>query len=198
MVEPREGDDHSLVSTSDDLRAALPNRVTEHLRVVVMGVSGSGKSSVAEALSQHLDAPCLDADDYHSATNVAKMAAGQPLTDDDRWPWLTTLRAELSRRTRVVIACSALRRSYRDILRGAGDVHFVFLELDEDQAKARTQSRDGHFMKADMVASQFATLEHPTADEADVSTIDASDDFAAVTQSAIDAVAAGLSERGPR
>ncbi len=114
----------------------------------------------------------VDADSLHPPANVAKMAAGHPLTDDDRWPWLARVRQELRGANDIVIACSALTRRYRDLLRHAGDVRFVFLALDAATARDRALQRTGHFMGADMVASQFSTLEPPEADETDIVAID--------------------------
>jgi carbohydrate kinase (thermoresistant glucokinase family) len=141
--------------------------------VVVMGVAGSGKSAVGTALAARLGIPFCDADDLHPAANVAKLAGGQALTDADRWPWLARVRAEL-RRGPVVVACSALRRSYRDMLRAAPSVRFVFLDVDPATARHRAAARAGHFMSPEMVAGQFDTLEHPVpVDEPDVLVVDA-------------------------
>ena len=143
------------------------------LRLVVMGVSGAGKSTIASALARRLDASLLDADSLHPPGNVSKMAAGVPLTDDDRLPWLERVRRELSSHERLVVACSTLKRSYRNVIRAADDVRFAFLDLDPSTARRRSEQRHGHFMPADLVASQFETLERPGPDEADVITIDA-------------------------
>ena len=145
----------------------------EPLRLIVMGVAGSGKTTIGLRLAEVLDVEYVEADDAHPATNVEKMAAGIPLTDEDRRPWLETLATRLAARTRVVISCSALKRSYRDQLRRAGAVTFVHLELTPAVALHRTRARPGHFMGPEMVASQFATLEPPTDDETDVVTVDA-------------------------
>ena len=145
------------------------------LRVVVMGVSGAGKSTVGVALAQRLGATFVDADSLHADSSVAKMAAGVPLTDDDRLPWLERVRHELGSHDRLVVACSTLRRSYRDVLRNADDVHFVFLDIDPSAARQRSEQRHGHFMPADLVASQFETLERPATDELDVIAVDAHD-----------------------
>ena len=130
--------------------------------VVVMGVSGSGKSTVGEALASVLHWPFLDADDFHPQANVAKMARGEPLTDDDRWPWLDRLAAELAARGgNAVLACSALRAAYRERLSRAGDVRFVHLHGDRDTIAARLASRQHRYMPATLLDSQFATLETP-------------------------------------
>lgn len=147
--------------------------MSDRLRTVVMGVSGSGKSTIGELVAERLRADYVDADAAHPRTNIDKMSAGIPLTDEDRWPWLDRLRHELTSSERIVVTCSALKRSYRDRLRQAGDVSFVYLEVDESTVRARVGEREGHFMKGDMVASQFATLERPDPDEPDVMIVDA-------------------------
>ena len=149
------------------------NATERPLRVVVMGVAASGKTTLAVALSRRLQAEYLEADDLHSAANVEKMASGVPLTDDDRWPWLASIRDALSKTDRVVVACSALKRSYRDLLREAGSVRFVYLHTARQLAGARIAGRTGHFMTARMIESQFAALEPPQPDEADVIRVDA-------------------------
>lgn len=142
-------------------------------RLVVMGVAASGKSTVGEALASALGVALLDADDAHPQTNIDKMAAGTPLTDEDRWPWLARLTRELADASEgLVITCSALKRGYRDQLRWAGDVRFVFLDPSRDEIERRINEREDHFMGAAMVESQFAALERPTADEHDLMHID--------------------------
>lgn len=143
------------------------------MRLVVMGVAGAGKSTVAERLAERFGVRYVDADTAHPPANVAKMAAGEALTDEDRWPWLARLVAELRADGPVIVTCSALKRRYRDVLRQATGTRFVFLDLDEPTAFARVAARPGHFMGAGMVAGQFAALERPTADETDVAVIDA-------------------------
>lgn len=140
----------------------------EPVRIVVMGVAGSGKSTVGELLAGYLDAEFVDGDDLHGPANVAKMAAGKPLTDDDRRPWLERLRDRLASGRRVVVASSALKRSYRDVLRGAGGVRFVHLDVARPVLEQRLADRTGHFMSPAMLASQLATLEPPADDERDV------------------------------
>jgi gluconokinase len=130
--------------------------------VVVMGVSGSGKSTVGAALARALDWPFVDADDLHPPANVAKMAAGTPLTDEDRWPWLDRVVAELRRvGGDVVLACSALKASYRERLARAGDVRFVHLRGERDTIARRLAKRRHRYMPATLLDSQFATLEAP-------------------------------------
>lgn len=136
--------------------------------IVVMGVAGSGKTTVAALLAGRLGASFAEGDDFHSPANVAKMAAGHALDDDDRWPWLRGIRdwfaAELGEGRSAVVPCSALRRSYRDLLESAGDVRFVHLTGSYDLLRERIQGRAGHFMKPEMLDSQLATLE-PLADD---------------------------------
>lgn len=146
-------------------------------RVVVMGVSGSGKSTVGAALARALGVEFVDGDSLHPRSNVDKMAAGEPLDDDDRWPWLADVRAVLRREQGVVVACSALARRYRDFLRQADGTTFVFLDVPEREAVRRLEHRLDHFMGAAMVASQFLVLERPGDDETDVVAIDAVGDL---------------------
>ena len=133
--------------------------------VVLMGVSGSGKSTIGAALAAALGWRLIDADDLHPPQNVARMAAGIPLTDDDRWPWLDrivdALRRATAEGTNVVLACSALKQRYRDRLAQAGDVHFVHLRGDPQTISARLATRHHRYMPAALLESQFATLEAP-------------------------------------
>ena len=137
---------------------------------VVMGVSGCGKTTVGEALAAHMACPFYDADDFHSPQNVAKMASGVPLNDDDRAPWLASLanliREHLDRGETAVLASSALKKRYRDQLRVNDQVQFVFLDGDFDLIWERMQDRQDHYMKAEMLRSQFEALEAPGEDEA--------------------------------
>jgi gluconokinase len=134
--------------------------------VVLMGVSGCGKTAVGQALAADLGWPFFDGDDYHPAANVAKMAAGTPLTDADRWPWLDRLAAEMAavnaRGGDAVFACSALRQTYRDRFRSAGEVRFVHLAGDYATIAARLAARSHRYMPPSLLKSQFATLEPPT------------------------------------
>lgn len=136
--------------------------------IIVMGVSGCGKSTVGAALAERLRVPFRDADDLHPAANVDKMSRGVPLTDEDRAPWLHLVGDELFRHrvTGVVIACSALRVAYRDILREhAPGTHFVHLETTRQVIAQRMVVRSEHFMPLALLDSQIATLEPLTADE---------------------------------
>lgn len=139
--------------------------------VVVMGVSGCGKTTVGAALADRLGGVFYDGDDYHSPENVQKMADGVPLTDEDRWPWLERLRVlihdEVERGSLPIVACSALKRAYRDRLRRGNDgLQFVFLGGTYELIMARMQARQGHYMQADMLRSQFDALEVPSPQEA--------------------------------
>ena len=135
-------------------------------QVVVMGVCASGKTTFGQALAERLGGIFIDGDDLHPEQNVRKMAAGTPLNDADRQPWLESIRDLLgefaAREQTVIIACSALKKAYRDLLReGAPEMQFVFLDLSKSLILKRIRLRTEHFMKADMVDSQFATLERP-------------------------------------
>ena len=158
------------------------------LRLIVMGVAGSGKTTIGLRLADVLDVEYVEADDAHPPANIEKMAAGVPLTDADRRPWLETLAQQLSARTEVVVSCSALKRSSRDLLRRAGDVTFVYLELTPAVAVHRTGDRAGHFMGPDMVTSQFDALEPPAGDETDVVTVDATATPAEIVAAIVDLV----------
>jgi carbohydrate kinase (thermoresistant glucokinase family) len=162
--------------------------------IIVMGVSGSGKSTIGALLAEALGWPFADADGFHPAANVAKMAAGQPLTDEDRWPWLDAIVAHIgASRTAgqpVVVACSALRRAYRERLRaGHGDLIFLHLSGAPEVIAERQAARQGHFMPPSLMASQFATLEDP-AEEADAVTVSVSASPYEVVATAIDQLAA--------
>src|SRR3972149_8446132 len=137
--------------------------------IVIMGVSGSGKSSVGARLSVRLAMPFHDADEFHPRANVAKMSSGTPLTDDDRWPWLDAIGKALhDTKGGIIVACSALRRVYRDRLRTAAGrpVIFVHLAGSRQTIGERLDARRGHFMPPRLLDSQFATLEPPADDEA--------------------------------
>jgi gluconokinase len=144
--------------------------------LVVMGVAGSGKSTVARLLADRLGLPMAEADEFHPAANIAKMSAGVPLTDADREPWLRALRDWISEHDAAgrgsVVTCSALKRSYRDLLREASArVRFVHLSGTREVIAARMASRSGHFMPPSLLDSQFAALE-PLGDDEDGLTVD--------------------------
>ena len=134
--------------------------------IVVMGVSAAGKTSVARELSSHFGASWADADHLHPASNVAKMAAGHPLNDEDRWPWLDIVGERLAADSDIVVACSALRRVYRDRLRAARpDTLFLLLHAERSVLASRAASRKDHFMPPSLLDSQLATLETLERDE---------------------------------
>lgn len=129
--------------------------------VLAMGVSGSGKSTIGAALAGRLGWEFLDADDFHPPANIGKMAAGKPLEDADRWPWLERLNQELRRRENAVLACSALKASYRRMLCRDVDCRIVHLRGDFDLLRSRLEARQHRYMPASLLESQFATLEPP-------------------------------------
>lgn len=138
--------------------------------IIVMGVSGSGKSTIAEALARTIGFACEDGDSYHPPSNVAKMHAGTALTDDDRWPWLQAIADDIDRKAnaghRLVISCSALKRAYRDVLvHNRSDVRLVYLKGARQLIAERLALRKDHFMPPSLLESQFATIEEPTPDE---------------------------------
>ena len=149
----------------------------KRIALVVMGVSGSGKSTVAAGIAHALGLHFIDGDGLHPAENVARMRAGTPLSDADRWPWLGRIAARLADDVQwpagLVVACSALRRAYRDRIRaGAPGVRFVFLDGPAGIIRARMAGRSGHYMPESLLASQLATLEPPSDDEPDVQRLD--------------------------
>ena len=132
--------------------------------IVVMGISGAGKSTAGQAIARRLEMPFIDADDFHPRENVLKMSRGQALTDEDRWPWLASIVQYVleSHRENWVLACSALKQSYRDYLAQRLEVETVYLELTKEEAEHRLQNRANHFMPSTLVQSQLDTLEVPT------------------------------------
>jgi gluconokinase len=163
---------------------------------LVTGPAGCGKTTVASHLSQALNMPYIEGDSFHPPANIEKMANGTPLTDADRWDWLTALREESMRRINggsegVVLTCSALKRKYRDVIRVAAYydtnllIHFIYLDADEAVILDRVTKRQGHYMGANMVHSQFETLERPSANERDVVSIDVSVSMDAVKVDAL-------------
>ncbi|MFC7492821.1 MULTISPECIES: gluconokinase [unclassified Nocardioides] len=155
--------------------------------LVVMGVSGSGKSTVGAALAQRLRVPFEDADDLHPSANIAKMRRGEALDDDDRYPWLELVGEWLAvHEDGAVMGCSALKRKYRDQIRGlAPNVRFLLLHGTPEVIAARQASRPGHFMPASLLASQFATLE-PLAPDEDGVVIDVDQSVDAIVQGYVD------------
>ncbi|WP_284320715.1 gluconokinase [Dyella acidisoli] len=157
--------------------------------IVIMGVSGCGKSTVAEAICQRTGAHLIEGDAFHPPENIRKMSNGIPLTDADRQGWLERLAQEsihqLRLSERVVLTCSALKRRYRETLRGTvPDLGFVFLALTPEQAADRVAHRSGHFMPASLIESQFRDLEPPS-DEPSVLTMDATQLVDAITDEVI-------------
>jgi gluconokinase len=135
---------------------------------VVMGVASCGKTSVGEALATLLDVPFIEGDRLHPPANIAKMSAGTPLTDDDRWPWLEAIGRSMRGETGVIASCSALKRSYRDAIALAAQrpMSFIFLAGSRELLERRIRDRKGHFMPPSLLDSQLATLEPPGGDEA--------------------------------
>lgn len=147
--------------------------------VVVMGVSGVGKSTVAKGISTHMGWEFAEGDAFHPQANIDKMHAGHPLNDDDRWPWLRSLRDwmadEIAADRSAVVTCSALKHSYRDVLREAGpQVRFLHLAASEDLIGDRLNHREGHFMPSSLLHSQFETLEPLGQDELDAGSVEVS------------------------
>jgi gluconokinase len=164
--------------------------------IVVMGVSGSGKTTVGEALAAYLGVPLLEGDQFHPQANIDKMSSGTPLTDDDRWPWLDAIaKAMRDAPDGVIVTCSSLRRVYRERLRaGAGrPVVFVFLSGSRETLAARLAARKGHFMPASLLDSQLATLEPPGPNEPGIVEVSLEPPVEVVVKAAIDGVAAAMS-----
>jgi carbohydrate kinase (thermoresistant glucokinase family) len=148
----------------------MPTASQRPLVIVLMGVSGSGKSTTGAALSRKLGWPFRDADTFHPPANVAKMSRGTPLTDEDRWPWLAAIAQWIDERCqageRGIVSCSALKRAYRSRIIGPRrGVRLVYLQGDIEVIGQRLRARKGHFMPASLLESQFAVLEEPRADE---------------------------------
>ncbi|GAP86195.2 putative thermoresistant gluconokinase [Rosellinia necatrix] len=172
---------------------------------LVTGPAGCGKTTVAKHLSEVLQLPYIEGDEYHPQVNIDKMANGIPLTDADRWDWLTALREASLRRLQtgvqgVVLTCSALKRKYRDVIRVAPYfshgvlLHFIYLHAPEAVLLERVGSREGHYMGANMVRSQFEILEPPTADETDVISVDVSGPISEVLEVALERATNQISE----
>ncbi|KAI5466391.1 P-loop containing nucleoside triphosphate hydrolase protein [Mariannaea sp. PMI_226] len=193
--------------TNAHLRSSASGQQSEdhHHIWLITGPAGCGKSTVAEYLANTLNMPYIEGDSFHPDANVEKMRNGIPLTDADRWDWLTALREESIHRINggangVVLTCSALKRKYRDVIRVAGYfdhrllIHFVFLDASEEVLLARVSQRQGHYMGANMVHSQFEVLERPTRDEKDVIPIDVSRTLDEVKRDALASVLETMTE----
>ncbi|CAD6186978.1 unnamed protein product [Caenorhabditis auriculariae] len=136
--------------------------------IYVMGVSGAGKSTVAEHLAEKISWTFIDGDNFHSRANIEKMKNGIPLQDEDRWPWLENIRVHALENSKLVIACSSLKKKYRELLAKDLQAVFVFLDVTRTELEMRMTKRTGHFMPCSMLDSQLATLEYPRADEKNV------------------------------
>lgn len=153
--------------------------------IILMGVSGSGKSTIGAAVAREIKAKFIDGDDLHPRANIQKMASGQPLNDEDRAPWLQRLNDaaySLNHKNESgIIVCSALKRRYRDLLRKDNDnMVFIYLKGSFEVILARLQARSGHFMPTELLKSQFEALEEPGADEKDVISVDIDTDVEGV------------------
>lgn len=160
---------------------------------ILMGVSSTGKTSVGTEVAHRLGIKLIDGDDLHPRANIIKMGWGQPLNDEDRAPWLERIRDaafSLEQKSEVgIIVCSALKKKYRDLIReGNENVKFIFLHGDFELVLTRMKQRKGHYMKADMLKSQFDTLEVPQYDEKDVISIDINDSFDNVVAHCIESI----------
>ncbi|MGY5452384.1 gluconokinase [Agarivorans sp. MS3-6] len=161
---------------------------------IVMGVSGSGKSSIGQALAERLGIAFIDGDDLHPSDNIKKMCRGEPLNDKDRQPWLNRIRQQarqcLAEQHSVVIVCSALKKHYRDTLRQAGhEVVFIFLDGSFQLISQRLAGRSEHFMPSELLASQFASLEVPSTTETDVLRTDINGSVRQIVSRCISAIA---------
>lgn len=161
--------------------------------IILMGVSGSGKSTIGAAVAREIKAKFIDGDDLHPRANIQKMASGQPLNDDDRAPWLQRLNDaaySLNHKNESgIIVCSALKRRYRDLLRKDNDnMVFIYLKGSFEVIMARLQARSGHFMPTDLLKSQFDALEEPGADEKDVVCVDIDTDVEGVVDRCVAAL----------
>lgn len=160
---------------------------------IFMGVSGSGKSAVGEAVSKKLNVPFLDGDFLHSRANIDKMGSGLPLDDEDRGPWLQSLNSAIYAMQRThdvtILVCSALKRKYRDALRKDNyGLHFIYLKGDFDLIAERLEKRGGHFFKPEMLLSQFEVLEEPANNHNDIYVVDISKSLEEVVDDSIELV----------
>jgi gluconokinase len=169
----------------------MPGSSRKPMHVVVMGVSGTGKTSVGEELAEELGCEFIEGDSLHPRRNIEKMEGGIPLTDEDRWPWLQAIAELVAVRdhegTSTVVTCSALKRKYRDILRDAAPTFFVHLDAPFEVLRARMQERTKHFMPPSLLRSQVDTLEELDDDEAGA-VVDVTPPFDEVVEEAVNAV----------
>jgi gluconokinase len=186
------------------LSPAKPTSALRHIWIIT-GPAGCGKSSIAAYLAKSLNLPYIEGDDYHPIENVKKMSEGIPLNDEDRWGWLDTLRHKASEELEAgamgcVVTCSALKRRYRDFIRQVGQaeanivVRFVYLRADVELLVQRVKARQNHFMKDDMVRSQFVALEEPDSSEPDVVSVDVSNSLTEVQEAALRLVEINMKE----
>ncbi|KOS16639.1 putative gluconokinase [Escovopsis weberi] len=198
----------TMMSSQTKVQSPAQTRAHAHTHILlVTGPAGCGKTTVAEHLAASLNMPYIEGDLYHTTANIEKMRAGIPLTDADRWDWLTILREESIRRINqgsagVIVTCSALKRKYRDVIRVAAYydhhilIHFIYLDAPEEVLLQRVGARQGHYMGANMVHSQLDILEVPSQDETDVTTIDVSRDIDEVVVTALDQVSQFMTSNG--
>jgi gluconokinase len=169
----------------------MPGSSRKRMHIVVMGVSGTGKTSVGEELAEELGCEFVEGDSLHPRRNIEKMEHGIPLTDEDRWPWLQAIADMVAVRdhegTSTVVTCSALKRKYRDLLRDAAPMFFVHLDAPFDVLEARMRKRTKHFMPASLLRSQVDTLEPLDDDEAG-EVVDVSPALDVVVEEAVNAV----------
>ena len=162
--------------------------------IILMGVSGSGKTVIGKHVAEKMNAEFIDADDFHPSANIIKMSSGIPLTDADRIPWLNNLgkiaSEHLEKEEMLIMACSALKKAYRDILREDinGETQFIYLKSSFEEIAGRLQNRVGHFMPKGLLESQFETLEEPLPTEKNTITINASSTVDEVTNSCVNAI----------
>ncbi|KAH8788659.1 thermoresistant glucokinase family carbohydrate kinase [Diaporthe sp. PMI_573] len=194
------------IAKSNNTMATYTRDQTKHHHIwLVTGPAGCGKSTVAKHIADSLGMSYIEGDDFHPPANIEKMSNGIPLTDADRWDWLTRLRDEALAQIQmgsngVVVTCSALKRKYRDVLRVApyfypgAQLHFIYLHAPEEVLLQRVAARQGHYMGATMVRSQFQILEPPTKEEKDVISVDVSRTMEEVTRDALGQAVRKLAE----